>query len=78
MTPTFKIPALLWVDDVVTCTEDTSNQKNALEEIEDFAVKHKLEWGAHTYKVMRVGKHQERATKWNLGNLHIEETTQYR
>ena len=68
----------MWVDDVVTCTEDTSNQKNALEEIDEFAVKHKLEWGAHKCKVMRVGKHHERATKWNLGNLHIEETTQYR
>ena len=78
MTPSFKIPALLWVDDVATCTEGSVDQKNVLEEIDEFAVKHKLEWGAHKCKVMRVGRHQEKATKWNLGKLHIEETTQYR
>ena len=50
MTPSFKIPALLWVDDVATCTEGSVDQKNVLKEIDEFAVKHKLEWGAHNAK----------------------------
>ena len=78
LTPSFKIPALLWVDDVVSCTEGKTNQKNVLHEIDDFAVKHKLEWGAHKCKVMKVGKHKEQPTNWKLGNMYIEETKQYR
>ena len=78
LVPSFKIPVLLWVDDVVSCTEGKTNQNNVLKKVDEFAVKHKLEWGAHKCKVMRVGRHKEKSTEWQLGRLQINETSQYK
>ena len=55
------IPVLLWVDDVVSCVDNTDDQNNMLKTIADFAVKHKLKWGADKCNVMlantRKNKH---------------------
>ena len=62
MTPTFHIAVLLWVDDVITCVEGEENQNDMLKRLDNFAVKHKLEWSAAKCKVMRVGKHKNNPT----------------
>ena len=49
-----------------------------MKDIDDFAIKHKLEWSAPKCKVMRIGVHKDKPTIWKLGNNQIQETTQYR
>ena len=78
MSQIFRIPVLLWVDDVVSCVEGKVAQINILKDIDNFAVKHKLEWSTAKCKVMRVGKHMDEQTEWRLGDKMIQETTQYR
>ena len=72
------IPVLLWVDDVVSCVDGCDNQKKMLDTIANFAVKHKLRWGASKCNVMKIGKHQENKTQWTLGDLSIEEADSYK
>ena len=72
------IACLLWVDDVVSCVEGSENQVKILNRIADFAIKHKLKWGAEKCKVMRVGRHNNDKQKWNLGMQEIEETDNYK
>ena len=48
------ISALLWVNDVMTCTEGFANQKEELKRVNKFALKHKLKCN-----VMRVGVHDK-------------------
>ena len=55
----FIIAVLLWVDDVVSCVDGTDKQLQMLDKIAEFAIKHKVKWGASKCKVMRIGKHQE-------------------
>ena len=78
VSPTFKIPALAWVDDLVSCVETDENQIEVMDEVDEFGVKHKLEWGAAKCKVMRVGKHEASPKEWKLGQMSLSETTQYR
>ena len=75
---TLTIACLLWVDDVVTCVEGKKNQEKMLDRVSDFAIKHKLRWGADKCKVMRIGKHTDEKQKWQLGSLEIEETECYK
>ena len=72
------IPCLLWVDDVVSCVDGQQNQIQMLDRIAEFAIKHKLRWGADKCNVMRIGKHSEEKQKWKLGTLEIEETKSYK
>ena len=72
------IPSLLWVDDVVTCTEGKEKQKQVLQKVADFATKHKLKWGREKCNVMRVGKHNDEEQEWQLGNMTIKETAKYK
>ena len=72
------IPVLLWVDDVVSCTDNSDNQKKMLNTVADFAIKHKLKWGANKCNVMRVGKHDKKQSQWKLGELTIDETDSYK
>ena len=78
LTQIFRIPVFLWVDDVVSCVEGKEEQKSILNDIDDFAVRHKLEWSGAKCKVMRVGRHKDEPSEWKLGNNYIQETTQYR
>ena len=78
MDSTLTVACLLWVDDVISCVEGCKNQENMLNRIADFAIKHKLRWGAEKCKVMRVGRHKNEKQKWNLGTLEIEETDSYK
>ena len=74
------IAMLLWVDDLLSCTKGISDQKQMLNHIHEFALKHRLIWGQSKCKVMRIGSHGKNPVKeeWKLGNMIIEETDQYR
>ena len=73
------IPYLLWVDDVVSCTEGKMNQKKILKRVNEFGVKHKLKWGADKCNVLKVGKHQDdKEEEWKLGDEVIKETDKYK
>ena len=61
----FLISALLWVDDVVICTNSPSNEIETLNEVNEFALKHKIKWGQNKCKVMRIGKHNDQQHEWN-------------
>ena len=71
------IRCLIWVDDVVSCFEGHANQEKMLDRIADFAVKHKLRWGAEKCKVMRIGKQKDEKRKWSFGTLEIDEADEY-
>ena len=75
---TLRIATLLWVDDVVTCAEGEDSQIDTLKKVNNFAEKHKLTWGKEKCKVMRTGKHQGGTQEWQLGEMKIEETADYK
>ena len=74
------IPILLWVDDVISIAEGKLNQRYILEEINQFAIKHRIKWGQNKCNVMLVGKHERDANEepWKVGDMIIEETDRYR
>ena len=39
------ISVLLWVDDVISCTEGAADQEEMLKRMDEFATKHKIKWG---------------------------------
>ena len=63
---------IIRVDDVVSCIEGTNNQEKIFQRIDEFACKHKLEWGQEKWKVMQVGKIKDKREKWKLGGMEIE------
>ena len=74
-----RIVVLLWVDDVLSFAVGENEQKEILNQVHEFATKHKLQWGQSKCNVMRVGVHKKHADKkWNLGSMEIEETVTYR
>ena len=81
LSPLFKIPVLLWVNDVITFAEGNTNQERTLSEVDNFGRKHKLQWGKEKCKVMHIGKHHENEQKdreWKLGDLTIDEFDHYK
>ena len=72
------IGALVWVDDVLSCTLGIRNQRSVLETVDDFARRNKLEWGESKCKVMQVGKKVKVPEKWQLGEKNISNTTSYK
>ena len=72
------IPALLFVDDVLTVAEGEENQKKMLEKIADFAIQHKMEWGVDKCKVMQVGRSKNVVETWKLGDKTIESASEYK
>ena len=78
ITEDFLIAVLLWVDDVISCTEGKINQEQILNKLNEFSVKHKLKWGQAKCKVMKVGKHEGNTEDWKLGEMTIEETDKYK
>ena len=64
-----RIPTLLWVDDVVTCTEGIDNQNDILSKVNEFALRHRIKWGQQKCKVMRVGKHKKDLQSMIQSNL---------
>ena len=75
-----RIVVLLWVDDVLSFAIGEEEQKEILKKVDEFAKKHKLQWGHAKCNVMRVGVHDKKQNKstWELGQMQIEETTSYK
>ena len=79
LSETLRIVVLLWVDDVLSFAVGEDEQREILNQVDEFAIKHKLQWGQSKCNVMRVGSHKKHAdNKWNLGSMEIEEETSYR
>ena len=76
---TLRIPVLLWVDDVLSFAVGEEEQDEILQKVDEFAIKHKLQWGQAKCNVMRVGLHKKNDKRtWNLGTMQIEEATTYK
>ena len=75
-----RIVVLLWVDDVLSFAVGEEEQKEILKKIDEFAIKHKLQWGHSKCNVMKVGLHNKNNNQqtWNLGTMQIQESTTYK
>ena len=73
----FLIAVLLWVDDVLSIAVGEIEQREILQVIAEFAVKHKITWGEEKCKVMRVGYHKDKPQgyEWKVGDMTIQETS---
>ena len=80
LSPDLLIALLLWVDDVLSFAEGDDKQKEILQKINEFAIKHKIKWGQAKCKVMRVGTHPSKPHNktWMLGDMPIDETKTYK
>ena len=72
-----KIPCLLFVDDSLSLAEGYDQQEATLQKFDEFAIKHKLEWGQQKCKTMEVGTHKEKRKEWSLGDKKIERCDVY-
>ena len=73
-----RIPSLLFVDDNVSFAEGYKQQEETLKNVNEFAIKHKLEWGASKCKTMEIGNHREERSTWKLGMKEIEKCSTYK
>ena len=73
-----KLLFLIWVDDVLGFAEGTQQQNLTLQTVNEFAVKHKLRWGADKCNVMPIGKSTYVKQKWKLGDLEIDSCDHYK
>ena len=79
LSDSLSIAVLLWVDDVLSFATGETEQEEILKRVDEFARKHKLQWGQSKCNVMRIGSHKKNEKrKWNLGTMEIEEATTYR
>ena len=73
-----RIPGLLYVDDKLSIAEGYEQQEKTLNEVNDFSIKHKLEWGEEKCKTMEIGNHRERRITWKLGEKEIKKCDSYK
>ena len=78
ITSGFSIGALLWIDDLITCTEDTKRQEIMLKRVDEFAKKNKVRWGREKCKVMQVGRKNDQRTEWQFGDITIGNCDEYK
>ena len=72
------IPSLLFVDDNVLFAEGEVQQEATLNNVNEFAAKHKIEWGTPKCKTMEIGNHKEERSVWKLGEKEIEKCSEYK
>ena len=72
------IPSLLYVDDAITFAEGYEQQQRTLDMVYEFALKHKLEWGADKCRTMEIGTHAEKRSEWKLGEMTITKCSTYK
>ena len=72
-----KIPALLYVDDGAPLAEGYPQQERTLKCINEFGIKHKLEFQKTKCKVMEIGTHKERKNTWEMGQGEITNCETY-
>ena len=73
-----RISSMLYVDDSMTFAEGYQQQEKTLQEVNEFSLKHKLEWGPDKCKTMEIGNHKEEKSKWKLGDKEIEKCDNYK
>ena len=75
-----RLVVLLWVDDVLSFAIGEEEQEEILKKIDEFALKHKLQWGHSKCNIMKVGVHDKKQNQktWHLGTMQIHESTTYR
>ena len=73
-----KINAQLFVDDAISYAEGYAQQELTLSEVNNFAVRHKLEWGAAKCKTMEIGNRKEKGSSWALGEKQITKCDSYK
>ena len=73
-----KIAGLVYVDDATTFATNYQQQEKTLQYVNEFAIKHQLEWGEDKCKVMEVGRHKEEKTEWKLGEKTITNCKKYK
>lgn len=73
-----KIPCLVYMDDAISFAEEYTQQELTLRHVNEFALKHKLDWGQKKCQTMEVGTHRERKASWKLGDLTIGKCDSYR
>ena len=59
-----KIASLAFVDDILSMAIGYAQQERTLDAVNEFAIKHQLEWGEDKCKVMEIGTHKEKKTQW--------------
>ena len=67
-----------FVDDIASLAIGYTQQRMTLEVINEFAIKHQLEWGENKCKVMEIGTHKEINKQWDLSNKKIETCHEYK
>ena len=72
------IPCLVYMDDGVSFAEEYEQQETTLHYVNEFALKHKLDWGQKKCQTMEVGSHRERRATWKLGDLTINKCDSYK
>ena len=73
-----KIPALLFVDDLITLAEGYKQQEKTLTAVDEFSIQHKLSWGAGKCNTMEIGSHKEKKSSWKLGEKEIVKCQTYK
>ena len=73
-----RIPALLFMDDVLSIAEGYEQQRAALKTVREFGLKHQLEWGLDKCKVMEIGAGRKQKEEWKLGDDMIENCESYK
>ena len=72
-----KVAGIVYVDDVATMAKNYEQQELTLNAVNEFALKHQLEWGEDKCKVMEIGSHKEKRSEWKLGNKTIKTCKTY-
>ena len=65
------------MDDVLSLAEGYP-QQHTLDFINEFAIKHQLEWSAKKTQVMEIGLHKEEKSNWKLGEKVISNCKSYK
>ena len=72
------ISCLEYMDDVNTFAIGYRQQELTLAALNEFALKHQLEWGTEKCKVMEIGKSKERRSEWKFGEKTITNCQTYK
>ena len=72
----YRIPCLLWMDDVVLAETKTENTQKELDITNHISMKYHVEYGMPKTKYLRVGKNKNPITL-KLGHQTIDETEKY-
>ena len=72
------IETLIFVDDKISFAEGDQQQQLTLDFADEFAQKHKLEWGNSKCKTMTIGNSRNKKKEWKLGGEEIGACQEYK